>query len=80
MLIEDGEVVLVAGETAGWKAGQPVAHCFENRSDRDAVILVVGTRLAEDVIRYPDHDMILHRGPNGRSYTRGDGTPIAPED
>ncbi len=43
-------------------------------------MLVVGTRLAEDVIRYPDHDMILHRVRSGRSYTRGDGTAIVAED
>ncbi|GGB30217.1 hypothetical protein GCM10011324_44670 [Allosediminivita pacifica] len=43
-------------------------------------MLVVGTRLAADVVHYPDHDMILHRGPSRRSYTRGDGTPIGLED
>jgi len=76
ILIEDEETVLRAGEAAGWKAGQPVAHCLENRSGSDAVMLVVGTRLTEDVVHYPDHDMILHREKSGRTYTRTDGSPI----
>jgi len=76
VLIEDAETLLRAGDAAGWKAGHPVAHCLENRSDSDAILLVVGTRQAEDVVHYPDHDVIMHRGANGRRFTRGDGSPI----
>lgn len=76
VLIEDEETMLRAGDAAGWKAGQPIAHCFENRSDSDAVMLVIGTRTTEDVVRYPDHDLILRRSEDGRTFTRLDGTPI----
>lgn len=76
VLIEDHETPLHAGDAAGWQAGHPVAHCLENRSDRDAVLLVVGTRSSNDVVHYPDHDMILRRTRAGRVYTRLDGTPI----
>lgn len=77
VLIEEAETLLVAGDAAGWKAGQATGHCLENRSEADAVMLVVGTRQAEDVVHYPDHDLILHRGKDGRRFTRGDGTPIS---
>ena len=76
VLIEETETVLSAGDAAGWKAGQATAHCLENRSDADAVLLVVGTRTSKDVVHYPDHDVILHRDGDGRRYTRGDGTPL----
>ncbi len=76
VLIEDAETLLCAGDAAGWKAGQPIAHCLENRSDSDAVLLVVGTRAKEDVVRYPDHDLILRRNEAGRVFTRLDGSPV----
>jgi len=75
-LIEDVETVLKAGDAAGWKAGHPIAHCLENRSPEDAVILVVGARVASDRVHYPDHDMILHRDGGDRIFTRTDGTPV----
>lgn len=76
VLIEDEETVLHSGDAAGWKAGQPIAHCLENRSDSEAVLLVVGTRTTEDIVHYPDYDLILRRSEDGRMYTRLDGSPI----
>ena len=77
VLVEDEETLLRAGDAAGWKAGVPVAHCLENRSGVDAVLLVVGTRAAAGVVHYPDHDVVMHHGAEGRRLTRGDGTPVA---
>lgn len=79
VLIENEETILAAGDAAGWKAGEPVAHCLENRSDSDAVVLVVGTRSVEGVVHYPDHDVIMRHGKNGRTFTRGDGSTIDPQ-
>ena len=76
VLIEDHEVLLKAGDAAGWKAGQPIAHCLENRSDSDAVLLVVGARAERDVVHYPDHDVKLLRSETGRTFTRSDGKPV----
>ena len=75
-LIEDRETELVAGDAAGWRAGDPVAHCLENRGDAPAVYLVVGTRAGFDVIHYPDHDLVVTRDGDRRSYARADGTLI----
>ena len=77
VLVEDEETLLRAGDAAGWKAGVPVAHCLENRSGADAVLLVVGTRAEAGVVHYPDHDVVMHHDATGRRFTRGDGTPLA---
>lgn len=76
VLIEDVETLLHAGDAAGWKAGSPIAHCLENRSQEDAVMLVVGTRTREGVVHYPDHDLMLRHDEDGRVFTRLDGSPI----
>ncbi|MFC5388040.1 cupin domain-containing protein [Brevundimonas bullata] len=71
---EDGETVLVAGDCAGFKAGVPHGHRIENRSDREAVLLEVGSRRpTEDACDYPDIDMILPKGAD--RYFHRDGTP-----
>ncbi|MBM2292850.1 cupin domain-containing protein [Sulfitobacter pseudonitzschiae] len=79
VLIEDVETLLTAGDAAGWAAGQPTGHCLENRSDADAVMLVIGTRADAGVVHYPDHDMILRHDRTGRTFTRTDGSPITPK-
>jgi uncharacterized cupin superfamily protein len=70
ILVLEGELTLVegqdeatlrVGEAAAFKAGVPVGHCLENRSDRPTRCLVVGTRAPVDRIVYPDHDRICHR-------------------
>ncbi len=76
VLIEDTECTLRAGDAAGWRAGSGVAHCLENRSSKDATMLIVGTRAKADVVHYPDHDVVMHRGEAGVRFTRADGTPI----
>ena len=73
---DDGDHVLRPGEFAAWKAGEPNGHHLQNRSDRDAVYLEVGSRRPEtDECDYPDIDMVA-RGPG---YQHRDGTPY-PED
>ncbi|MFC5371730.1 cupin domain-containing protein [Brevundimonas faecalis] len=75
VLIEDeGETVLRAGDCAGFKAGVANGHKIENRSDREAVLLEVGSRRpTEDACDYPDIDMILPKGAD--RYVHRDGTP-----
>ena len=71
---EDGETVLRPGDCAGFKAGVPHGHRIENRSDREAVLLEVGSRRpTEDACDYPDIDMILPKGAD--RYFHRDGTP-----
>jgi uncharacterized cupin superfamily protein len=74
VLVEDeGETVLRAGDCAGFKSGVANGHHLQNRSDRDALVLEVGSRrINEDACDYPDIDMIV--GPD-EVYRRRDGTP-----
>src|SRR5690606_33412767 len=64
----------VGGGLAGFKAGGPNGPRIENRSDREAVLLEVGSRRpTEDACDYPDIDMILPIGAD--RYFHRDGTP-----
>lgn len=61
-LIEgESETLLKPGDAATFRAGDPIGHCFENRSDAPTRYLVVGTRAGVDTITYPDHDRVCHR-------------------
>jgi uncharacterized cupin superfamily protein len=72
LVTDAGEQVLRAGDCAGFPAGAPNGHHLQNRSDRDAVLLEVGSRRPdEDRCDYPDLDMIV--GPDN-VYRHRDGT------
>jgi len=74
VLVEDrGETVLVAGDVAGFPCGVANGHHLQNRSDRMAVVMEVGTRRPESACHYPDVD--LEAPPGDVGYTRKDGTP-----
>jgi uncharacterized cupin superfamily protein len=67
-----GEERLVAGDSAGFTAGVADGHHLQNRSDRDALVLEVGSAVpGVDVTDYPDIDMRNVRD----SYIHRDGTP-----
>jgi uncharacterized cupin superfamily protein len=74
LVTDDGEEVLRAGDCVAFKAGVADGHHLINRSDRDAVVLEVGTRDPErDACDYPDIDMVAKAGE--AHYRRRDGTP-----
>ena len=76
VLCEDnGETVLKAGEAAGWKSGVPNGHCLINRTDKDAVVLEIGTRHAKEQVTYSDIDMVMTRDENGPRYLKKSGEP-----
>jgi uncharacterized cupin superfamily protein len=71
-LVSDaGEEVLRPGDAAGFKASDSDGHCLQNRSDGDALVLEIGSRVAGETAHYSDIDMTAHGG----AYTRRDGTP-----
>ena len=51
---EDGEHTLRPGDAACWPAGTPNAHQVVNRSGAPCTYLIFGTRMARDVVHYPD--------------------------
>jgi uncharacterized cupin superfamily protein len=75
LVTNDGEQRLVPGMCAGFPAGKADGHCLINRTQRDAVYLEVGDRRPEDAVTYPDDDISGQATPQGRRFTRKDGTP-----
>lgn len=74
----DGEVVLIEETETVLRAGDPVGHCLENRSARDALYLVVGTRRMADVVHYPDAGITLAiTDRRHRVYTDATGRVVA---
>jgi uncharacterized cupin superfamily protein len=76
LVTDEGEETLRAGDCAGFKAGVPDGHQLQNRSNRDALILEVGTRRPdEEEVVYPGIDLKLPRGVH--AFTHADGKPYA---
>ena len=75
LLTDAGEQLLRPGMCAGFPAGKADGHCLVNRSGRDAVYLEVGDRNARDDVVYPDNDLVARGTPEGRRFTKKDGTP-----
>jgi uncharacterized cupin superfamily protein len=73
LVTDAGEELLRSGDCAGFKAGVKDGHHLQNRSDRDAILLEVGSRrVAEDEGEYPDIDMRFLK--NDEGYVHRDGT------
>lgn len=78
VLVEDGgEIPMGPGEFAGWKAGVPNGHRFENRTDAPASFLVVGTRAPQEVATYSDVDLRVEMEQGRARFTYRDGTDWA---
>jgi uncharacterized cupin superfamily protein len=74
LVSDDGEEPMRAGDYAAFKAGDPNGHVLINRSDRDAVLLEIGTHDPEhDRCVYPDIDMLAV--PGVRPFVHRDGVP-----
>jgi uncharacterized cupin superfamily protein len=62
---------------AGFRGGSGDAHHLVNRTGRDVLYLEVGDRQPGDGAVYPDDDLAVEMGPDGRwRYSRRDGTPL----
>jgi len=58
LVTDAGEQVLRVGDCAGFPAGAPDGHHLQNRTDREAVLLEMGSRRPEsDACHYPDIDL-----------------------
>jgi uncharacterized cupin superfamily protein len=76
VLIDDeGETVVKPGDAAGFKADVPNGHHLVNRTDRDAVFLVVGTRATRERCHYPDIDLVHEQDGDRYRLTHKSGEP-----
>ena len=58
LVTNSGEETLVAGDCAGFRAGDADGHHLQNRSNHMAVLLEIGTNHGDDdVTEYPDVDL-----------------------
>lgn len=82
LVTDAGTRVLQAGDYAGFPAGVADGHRLENRTDRMAVYLEVGSRRPEeDEVIYSDDDLVVRPDADGRQmYFRKDGELIGPAD
>jgi uncharacterized cupin superfamily protein len=79
VVIEDGrETPMRPGDAATFKAGEPRAHCIENRGSADAHIVVIGTRAGIDAVTYPTGDLVCHhdRSKGTQSWTNLAGVSV----
>ena len=75
LVTNEGEELLRPGDCAGFKAGDENGHHFQNRSQQDAILLEIGTRIAGDGAVYPDIDLVHPPDAKPAMYTHRDGTP-----
>jgi len=77
LVTDAGETPLGPGMCAGFPAGTGDAHHLVNRGPGDALYLEIGDRTPGDSVAYPEDDLKVEPGPDGRArYLRKDGTPI----
>ena len=74
LVTDSGEEIMSPGDCAGFKAGVRDGHNLENRSDKPARFLVVGSRDEADWGEYSDLDMKFLPGRGG--YVRKNGDQI----
>jgi uncharacterized cupin superfamily protein len=76
VLVEDGgETIVKPGDTAGFRAAVSNGHHLVNRTDRDAVFLVVGTRAQRERCHYPDIDLVHEQDGDRYRLTHKSGAP-----
>jgi uncharacterized cupin superfamily protein len=76
LVTDCGAEILQAGDCAGFKAGSPDGHHLQNRSNRDAVVLEVGSRRTQDdEVDYSDIDMKALKGRAGFVHRNGEPYP-----
>ncbi|MEM6373343.1 MAG: cupin domain-containing protein [Pseudomonadota bacterium] len=73
----DVETQLMSADAACWRAGDPVGHSMQNRSNAPVRYVVNGTRAGADTITYPNHNRVLFydRTTDTRRYETLDGAP-----
>ncbi len=75
LVVGQSETILQQGMCAGFKAGDEIPHQLKNTSGFEATFLEVGTRVEDDEVHYPYHDLALNRVDEDWVFVHKDGTP-----
>ncbi|MFB2981537.1 cupin domain-containing protein [Microseira sp. BLCC-F43] len=70
-----GEQILHSGMAAGFPAGEADGHHLINRSNAVVEYLEVGDRTPNDVVTYPDNDLIAKDNSGVWVFAHKDGSP-----
>jgi uncharacterized cupin superfamily protein len=73
---DDGGHLLHPGDAACWPAGTENAHQVVNRSGAPCTYLIFCTRMARDVVHYPEAGRVLHDEDGTWRLQRTDGILI----
>src|SRR5258706_6185525 len=73
LVTDDGEELLRAGDSAGFRASEQNGHHLQNRSAADATLLEIGNHLENDTAYYPDIDLIASLVDGRSILTHRDG-------
>lgn len=74
LVTDAGEETLRAGDCAGFKAGSANGHHLKNCSNREALVLEVGSRKhGAEAVDYPDIDLCIPAG--SMKFHHKDGRP-----
>lgn len=74
MVTDAGPEIMRVGDCAAFPAGVPDGHHFINHTDKEARLLVAGTKAKSEVATYSDVDMQVHQGGGVNRFTYRDGT------
>ena len=75
LVTDAGPHPLEPGMCAGFKAGTGDAHHLVNATGETVVYLEVGDRTPDDVVGYPDDDLVAVHDALGWRFAHKDGTP-----
>jgi uncharacterized cupin superfamily protein len=76
LVTDDAEETLVAGDCAGFPAGEANGHHLQNRTDEPATFLEVGARRPrKDATTYTDIDLLMPPGRSGFVTKSGETYP-----
>lgn len=76
LITSEGQVALVPGMCAGFKAGSGRAHCLLNETAAEVWYLEIGDRTAGDKVHYPENDLKAEMVEGAWVFTRKDGSPL----
>lgn len=74
LIYGETEEVLSPGDCVGFKAGEEIGHCLQNRTESDVHILEIGSRIDGERAYYPGLDLMADTG-SENFYHHLDGTP-----
>lgn len=75
LFTDEGEQVLSPSMLAGFPAGDTNGHCLINKSAAPATYLELGTRVADEVLTYPDIDLKAVKRDGKYTFLHKNGEP-----